>query len=67
VDLAQKVSNPENRRKLYQRAEQILTEEEVAIMPLYFDTAQYLVKPWVKDWYSMAFGGQRIHHWSLEK
>jgi oligopeptide transport system substrate-binding protein len=67
VDLAQKIQNPEKRKKLYRRAEQILTEEEAAIMPLYFDTAQYLVKPWVKEWYGMALGGQKIHHWSLEK
>jgi len=65
VERAQSISDPEERKKLYRRAEQILTEEVVAIMPLYFDTAQYLVKPWVKS-YNMAFGGQQIRHWSLD-
>lgn len=66
VDKAQRISDPAERRKLYHRAEQILTEEEVAIVPIYFSNAQFLVKPWVKGWYNMAFGGQHIRYWSLE-
>ncbi|MDM8559782.1 peptide ABC transporter substrate-binding protein [Candidatus Parabeggiatoa sp. HSG14] len=66
VNKAQQISNPAERKKLYYRAEQILTEEEVAIIPLYFSNIQFLVKPWVKNWYPMAFGGQHIRYWALE-
>jgi ABC-type oligopeptide transport system substrate-binding subunit len=63
---AQQILNKVERKKLYRRAEQILTEEEVAIVPLYFSNAQFMVKPWVKGWYPMAFGGQQIRHWYLD-
>jgi oligopeptide transport system substrate-binding protein len=63
---AQQISNKAERKKLYRRVEQILTEEEVAIVPLYFSNAQFMVKPWVKGWYPMAFGGQQIRHWHLD-
>ncbi|MDM8561283.1 peptide ABC transporter substrate-binding protein [Candidatus Parabeggiatoa sp. HSG14] len=66
VDKAQRISDQMVRKQLYYRAEQILTEEEAAIIPLYFSSAQFLVKPWVKGWYNMAFGGQHIRNWSLE-
>ncbi len=52
--------------ELSRRAEQILIEEEVAIIPLYFRNARFLVKPRVKGWYNKAFGGQHIRNWSLE-
>ncbi len=63
---AQRTSHPIERKKLYHRADQILTAEEVAIVPLYFFNAQFMVKPWVKGWYPMAFGGQHICDWTLE-
>ncbi|MDM8558781.1 peptide ABC transporter substrate-binding protein [Thiotrichales bacterium HSG14] len=66
VDKAQQISDPQERQKLYRRAEQILTEEEAAIIPLYFSTSQVLLKPWVKGWYNMSFGGQHIRNWRLE-
>ena len=66
VEQAQQISNVEERKKLYHRAEKILTEIEVVIVPLYFLDTQFLVKPWVKNWYSMAYGGQHIRNWALE-
>lgn len=66
VDKAQRTFEPSERQKLYRRAEQILTEEEAAIIPIYFSNAQFLVKPWVSGWYNMAFGGQHIRNWTLE-
>lgn len=66
VDKAQRISEPNQRKKLYHHAEQILTEQEVAIVPIYFSNTQFLVKPWVKGWFNMAFGGQHIRDWSLE-
>jgi len=66
VDKAQQISNPSERQKLYRRAEQILIEEEAAIVPLYFHRTPILVKPRVKEWYNMSFGGQHIRNWRLE-
>jgi len=67
MDDAQKISDPEIRKRLYRRAEKILCEEEAAVIPIYFETAQYLVKPWVKDWFHMAIGGQHIYKWRFDK
>lgn len=67
IEKAQQESDLTKRNQLYRRAEKILTEEAVVVMPLYFDNALFLVKPWVKNWYSMAFGGQRIRDWSLSE
>ena len=66
VEEAQRISDPDERKSLYYRAEQILTEEESAVFPLFFDTAAYLVKSRLKSWYSMALGGQHIRNWVLE-
>ena len=66
VDKARQISNPVGRKKLYRRAEQILTEKEAAIVPLYFSNTPFLVKPWVKGWYHKGFGGQHLRNWSLE-
>jgi oligopeptide transport system substrate-binding protein len=66
VEAAQRKNNLRERKELYKRAEEILTQEEVGIMPMYFYTAQYLVKPRLKDWYHMAMGGQHIRNWSFD-
>ncbi len=66
VDGAQKTTDSNTRKAFYEEAEKILCVKEAAIMPLFFYTAQYLVKPRVKDWYPMALGGQHIRNWSLD-
>lgn len=66
VEKAQRSVDPTERKRLYRRAEQILTEEEAAMVPLYYSNAQFLVRPWIKGWFNMAFGGQHIHAWALE-
>ncbi|MDM8567707.1 peptide ABC transporter substrate-binding protein [Candidatus Halobeggiatoa sp. HSG11] len=66
IEQAQQIFDPQERKKLYQRAETILNQEEVAIIPIYFENTQFLVKPWVKGWENTGFGGQRIHTWWLE-
>jgi len=66
VEKAQRSSNQAERKQLYRRAEEILTQEEAAIVPIYFSNRRFLVKPWVKGWYNMAFGGQHIRDWYLE-
>ena len=58
-------TDSDERIQLYRRAEQILNEEEAAIIPLYFYTSKYLVNPRLKDWYHMALGGQQIRYWRL--
>jgi len=65
MDKAQQINDPEERKNLYKRGEQILCEEEAAIIPLYFYTAPYLVKSRVKGWYHMAMGGQHIRNWEI--
>jgi ABC-type oligopeptide transport system substrate-binding subunit len=65
MDRAQRINDQDERQQLYKRAEEILCQEETAIIPLYFYTAPYLVKKWVKGWYHMAMGGQHIRNWSI--
>jgi oligopeptide transport system substrate-binding protein len=67
MDLAGQSFDPEERKLLYKRAEQILTEQEVAVVPLFFDTAPVLIKPRVKNWNYTALGGQHIRDWYLEE
>lgn len=65
VEEAQGETNSEKRRFLYQKAEELLTEQEAVIMPLYHYSAPYLVHPRVRNWHAMAFGGQHIRNWRL--
>lgn len=62
VECAGEITDPEERKRRYKRAEQILTEEEAAIIPIYFYTAQYLEKPWIMGRYHMGVGGQHIRN-----
>ncbi|MCP4111176.1 MAG: mechanosensitive ion channel [Desulfobacteraceae bacterium] len=64
---AQGEADQGKRKAFYKRAEQILTEDECAIIPVYFETAQYLVKSRLKRWYHMAMGGQHIRNWDFYK
>ncbi len=66
IEKAQWVTDPIERKILYQQVEKILVEKAAVVMPLYFDNVQFLVKNRVKGWYNMAFGGQHILNWSLE-
>lgn len=65
VEQAQRLSDTKERIRLYRQAERILTEEAAVIIPLFFNTAHYLVKPWVQKWAHTAVGGQHIHDWAL--
>lgn len=63
-----RTADPVQRKAMYKRAEQILCEEEAAVIPLYFEVASTLVNPRVKGFSIMAiFGGQHIRDWSLQK
>jgi len=63
LDRALEVSKPEERKLIYRQAEQILCQEQAAVVPLYFESAHCLVKTRVKGWYHMAVGGQHIRDW----
>ncbi len=65
VEDAIRTNDVSARKALYRQAETILTEDEAAIIPLYFYTAQYLVKPRVGNWQPLALGGQHIRNWTL--
>jgi ABC-type oligopeptide transport system substrate-binding subunit/ABC-type branched-subunit amino acid transport system substrate-binding protein len=67
MDRAAQITDPNQRKALYKRAEQILCEDEAAVVPLYYEVAPILVHPRVKGWYYMAIGGQHICDWSLQK
>lgn len=58
--------DPHKRVTLYRAAQRQLMDENMIILPLFFNTAQYLIKPWVKHWYAMPVGGQPVASWSLE-
>lgn len=42
--------NPKKRLALYRKAQMILTEEEVPIMPLFIESQNVLIKPWIKGY-----------------
>lgn len=67
MDKARENSDTEARKQYYRRAEQILTEEEAVVVPIYFEIAHCLIKPRVKGWYHMAMGGQHIRDWYFEE
>ncbi|NJL58554.1 MAG: hypothetical protein HC887_01775 [Desulfobacteraceae bacterium] len=67
MDQAERGSDPKKRKAMYKRAEQILCEEEAAIVPIYFETVHCLVKSGIRNWYYMSIGGQRIRDWYLER
>ena len=49
VKTAAETIDTKKRRALYTRAEEILSQEEVAIAPLYIDRQSIVKKPWVKN------------------
>ncbi|KPA18412.1 Bacterial extracellular solute-binding protein, family 5 [Candidatus Magnetomorum sp. HK-1] len=66
--VAQAGMHPDQNKRylLYQKAEKILVQEECAIVPLFFETAKYLIKPRVKNWFFLPTYGQQLMHWSIE-
>jgi oligopeptide transport system substrate-binding protein len=49
VNVAAKTLDLNKRQSLYQKAQRLLLEKDVAIAPLFFNTQTILNKPWVKD------------------
>jgi len=63
---AAKCTNAEERYLLYQQAEHILIQENASVLPIFFESAQYLVQPRINGWYHMPVGGQHIDRWSFK-
>ena len=66
MDKAARETDPDQRKAFYKRAEQILCEEQSAVVPIYFERGHSLVKPRVKGWSHMAMGGQHIRDWYFD-
>jgi oligopeptide transport system substrate-binding protein len=62
---ARQETDLEKRLELYRQAEKIVTTDQVTIVPLYYESDHYLVKPRVKGFFPMPIGGQHIEKWGL--
>ncbi len=60
-------ANDGHRNSVFANYSKILCEEDVVVIPLFYDTVPVLVKPRVKGWYHMPIGGQHIRDWFLEE
>jgi len=63
MDEAEGTPDPEKRKELYRKAEQILCADACAVLPICFESTRYLVHPRIKGWYHMKIGGQHIRNW----
>lgn len=61
IEKAAAESSPAKRVQLYNRAQKILTEDEVAIVPIFIDSINYLVNPAVKGLKIDSLGLLKIH------
>jgi oligopeptide transport system substrate-binding protein len=66
VDEAAFESDPQKRHELYVQAEQILVEEDAAIIPIYWYTNVEVSKPYVTRTFG-AGGQEAFEKWSLSK
>jgi len=64
VEQAARESDPAKRYELYKRSEQILCEEEVGIVPLYYMALNEMVKPRLYRTFS-PLGGQHFDQWKV--
>lgn len=67
VSRAQIALDPAQREQAYWQAEYLLVEQDAVMIPLYFLTTDYLVKPNIVNWSARIFGGQPVMHWLLIK
>ena len=65
VDEARRITDPRQRLAMYEKAEQILSEE-VPIIPLGYDRNQALLKPWVTSWPTSVIKGPVLKDVVLE-
>jgi ABC-type oligopeptide transport system substrate-binding subunit len=62
TERAQAVQDPAERRRLYRRAEEILTQEEAVIAPVYFYTQVTLTPPYLQARLA-PLGGNHLRDW----
>jgi oligopeptide transport system substrate-binding protein len=66
VDEAARVTDPEQRKELYAQAEQILVDQDAAIIPIYWYTGVEVTKPYVNR--TFGRGGQNYYEkWTMDK
>ncbi len=63
ITQGREVTDPEERKKIYRRAEQIVSREAAILVPIYYYTTQGLVKPWV-NYVFRSMGGDPLRTWS---
>jgi ABC-type oligopeptide transport system substrate-binding subunit len=66
VDDARVLSDVEQRRELYAQAEQIMSADDAAIMPLYWPITAMLTKPYVSRTYATT-GFEAYWKWDINK
>jgi len=65
IQAASRELNPSKRKKIFERAEEIICKKECVASPLFYEKGIFLIKPRIKNWYYMTIGGQHIRNWSL--
>jgi oligopeptide transport system substrate-binding protein len=66
VDAAARETDVMKRRALYHAAEKILTEDHVAIVPLWWSTRATLTRPSVQRSFAITDGYERLETWSIK-
>lgn len=63
MDEARTATDPARRAELYKRADQILGQEDMVCVPLYYPQSQFLAKPYVTN---MKVGNLIYHLWNVD-
>jgi oligopeptide transport system substrate-binding protein len=66
TEQAKTEQDPATREELYFQAEKILSEEEVAYIPIYFYTINRVTKPYLDRYYA-PLGGNQFWLWSVDQ
>jgi oligopeptide transport system substrate-binding protein len=66
VVAAQQTTDVEERRELYAQAEEILVDEQAAIIPVYWYTENQITQPYVERTYSVV-GQERYEKWDINR
>jgi oligopeptide transport system substrate-binding protein len=56
VEQAARTPDRARRMAMYRQADRLLVEEQALVLPLYYNTSNLLVKPWVKNFRTNALG-----------
>jgi peptide/nickel transport system substrate-binding protein len=63
MDQARAATDEEERAELYTQADQILAQEDMVCVPLYYPQSQFLAKPYVQN---MKVGNLIYHLWNVD-